>query len=322
MQINHFNKTYLKYFSFIIFFICIFIVSLEVYNNINFITDLIANNFQYVYILLVLQFIFLFLYNYRFFFSYNFFLKKKIKFSHWTYYFFKSLIYNNLLNFLGAVYRALFLKKRGISYVKSTGILYLLYFSYLFLSLFLILFGTLFFTNLILVLKILFILFSLAIFFFIYFLKKIITFIIKRKILAKITYSVINDFFIFKNYFKKKLLNNFFILNLFGNGAILFVIEIFIFFFAYRIFFADSYYSNIFLLFAILFILDKIPFIGNIIGVSEILYGFIFVNVGLDFYQGVVIKLICRMTGIIALVTSYAGFLIFQLGIKSKLIKI
>jgi len=322
VQINHFNKTYLKYFSFIIFFICIFIVSLEVYNNINFITDLIALNFKYVYILLVLQFFFLFLYNYRFFFSYNFFLKKKIKFSHWTYYFLKSLIYNNLLNFLGTVYRALFLKKRGISYVKSTGILYLLYFSYLFLSLFLILFGTLFFTNLILVLKILFILFSLAIFFFIYFLKKIITFIIKRKILAKITYSVINEFFIFKNYFKKKSLNNFFILNLFGNGAILFVIEIFIFFFAYRIFFSDSYYSNIFLLFAILFILDKIPFIGNIIGVSEILYGFIFVNVGLDFYQGVVIKLICRVTGIIALVASYAGFLIFQLGIKSKLIKI
>jgi uncharacterized membrane protein YbhN (UPF0104 family) len=172
------------------------------------------------------------------------------------------------------------------------------------------------------VLKILFILFSLAIFFFIYFLKKIITFIIKRKILAKITYSVINEFFIFKNYFKKKSLNNFFILNLFGNGAIVFVIEIFIFFFAYRIFFSDSYYSNIFLLFAILFILDKIPFIGNIIGVSEILYGFIFVNVGLDFYQGVVIKLICRVTGIIALVASYAGFLIFQLGIKSKLIKI
>jgi hypothetical protein len=46
------------------------------------------------------------------------------------------------------------------------------------------------------------------------------------------------------------------------------------------------------------------------------------VNVGLDFYQGVVIKLICRVTGIIALVASYAGFLIFQLGIKSKLIKI
>lgn len=322
MQINHFNKTYLKYFSFIIFFICIFIVSLEVYNNINFITDLIALNFKYVYILLVLQFFLLFLYNYRFFFSYNFFLKKKIKFSHWTYFFFKSLIYNNLLNFLGTVYRALFLKKRGISYVKSTGILYLLYFSYLFLSLFLILFGTLFFTNLILVLKILFILFSLAIFFFIYFLKKIITFIFKRKILAKITYSVINEFFIFKNYFKKKSLNNFFILNLFGNGAILFAIEIFIFFFAYRIFFSDSYYSNIFLLFAILFILDKIPFIGNIIGVSEILYGFIFVNLGLDFYQGVVIKLICRVTGIIALVASYAGFLIFQLGIKSKLIKI
>ena len=129
MQINHFNKTYLKYFSFIIFFICIFIVSLEVYNNIIFITDLIALNFKYVYILLVLQFFFLFLYNYRFFFSYNFFLKKKIKFSHWTYYFFKSLIYNNLLNFLGTVYRALFLKKRGISYVKSTSILYLLYFS-------------------------------------------------------------------------------------------------------------------------------------------------------------------------------------------------
>jgi uncharacterized membrane protein YbhN (UPF0104 family) len=322
VQINHFNKTYLKYFSFIIFFICIFIVSLEVYNNINFITDLIALNFKYVHILLVLQFFFLFLYSYRFFFSYNFFLKKKIKFSHWTYFFFKSLIYNNLLNFLGTVYRALFLKKRGISYVKSTGILYLLYFSYLFLSLFLILFGTLFFTNLILVLKILFILFSLAIFFFIYFLKKIITFIIKRKILAKITYSVINEFFIFKNYSKKKSLNNFFILNLFGNGAILFVIEIFIFFFAYRIFFSDSYYSNIFLLFAILFILDKIPFIGNIIGVSEILYGFIFVNVGLDFYQGVVIKLICRVTGIIALVASYAGFLIFQLGIKSKTIKI
>ena len=112
--------------------------------------------------------------------------------------------------------------------------MYLLYFSYLFLSLFLILFGTLFFTNLILVLKILFILFSLAIFFFIYFLKKIITFIFKRKILAKITYSVINEFFIFKNYFKKKSLINFFILYLFGNGAILFVIEIFIFFFAYR----------------------------------------------------------------------------------------
>jgi hypothetical protein len=203
VQINRFNKTYLKYFSFIIFFICIFIVSLEVYNNINFITDLIALNFKYVYILLVLQFSFLFLYNYRFFFSYNFFLKKKIKFSHWTYYFLKSLIYNNLLNFLGTVYRALFLKKRGISYVKSTGILYLLYFSYLFLSLFLILFGTLFFTNLILVLKILFILFSLAIFFFIYFLKKIITFIIKRKILAKITYSVINEFFFLKITLKK-----------------------------------------------------------------------------------------------------------------------
>ena len=322
MQINHFNKTYRKYFSLIIFFICIFIVSLEVYNNINFITDLIALNFQYVYILLVLQFFFLFLYNYRFFFSYNFFLTKKIKFNHWTYYFFKSLIFNNLLNFLGTVYRALFLKKRGISYVKSTGILYLLYFSYLFLSLFLILFGILFFTNFILLQKFFFILFSLAAFFFIFFLKEIITFLFKKKILFKILYSAINEFFIFKNYFKKKFLNIFFLINLFGIGAILFIIEMFIFFFAYRIFFSDYYYLNIFLLFAIVFILDKIPFIGNIIGLSEILYGFIFVHIGLDFYQGAIVKLICRMTGIIALVTSYAGFLIFQLGIKSKLIKI
>jgi uncharacterized membrane protein YbhN (UPF0104 family) len=227
-----------------------------------------------------------------------------------------------LLNFLGTVYRALFLKKRGISYVKSTGILYLLYFSYLFLSLFLILFGILFFTNFILLQKFFFILFSLAAFFFIFFLKEIITFLFKKKILVKILYSAINEFFIFKNYFKKKFLNIFFLINLFGIGAILFIIEMFIFFFAYRIFFSDYYYLNIFLLFAIVFILDKIPFIGNIIGLSEILYGFIFVHIGLDFYQGAIVKLICRMTGIIALVTSYAGFLIFQLGIKSKLIKI
>jgi uncharacterized membrane protein YbhN (UPF0104 family) len=227
-----------------------------------------------------------------------------------------------LLNFLGTVYRALFLKKRGISYVKSTGILYLLYFSYLFLSLFLILFGILFFTNFILLQKFFFILFFLAAFFFIFFLKEIITFLFKKKILVKIIYSAINEFFIFKNYFKKKLLNIFFIINLFGIGAILFIIEMFIFFFAYQIFFSDYYYLNIFLLFAIVFILDKIPFIGNIIGLSEILYGFIFVNIGLDFYQGAIVKLICRMTGIIALVTSYAGFLIFQSGIKSKLIKI
>ena len=315
MKIFQFYKTYQKYFSFVLFFICFSIISLEIYNNINFITSLIVTNFHYVCLILLLQFLFYFIYNCRTYFSYKFFLKKNIEFKNWTYFFFKSLIYNNLLNFLGTIYRAILLKKIGISYVRSTGILYLLYFSYLFVNFFLIVLGILFFTDMIIKEKFFFLLFLITLSSFIYFFHDVIVFLCKKKF-SKISAPFIKEFLFLKKYFKKSLSNNLFLFNLFGNAIILFVIELFIFYFAFSIFFVDYSYSNIFLLFVIAFILDKIPFINNIIGLNEILYGLIFTNVGLDFYQGVVIKFICRITGIVTLITYYLYILIFIRGNK------
>ena len=72
------------------------------------------------------------------------------------------------------------------------------------------------------------------------------------------------------------------------------------------------------ILFGLSFILDRIPLISNIPGMNEILFASISIPLGLFFYEGLILKLILRITGIISIFINYLVFYILNLIGKIK----
>lgn len=281
------------------------ILLLEIFYNKNLIINIISNNIIILLILLVLQLCYLLIYNFRTYSVYKNFLNKSVSIYFWSTFFFKSLIYNISINSAGTIYRALVLKKMGIKYEKFLSIFFLLFFSYFIINYFYILLEVFFFTDLSLKLKLTYLLIFLVLLVFFVLIPKILTIIFKKFVFSNINIKKIIYIFNFLvNFFKKKSLNkNFY--NIFILGSALHFFELLIFYFSCKIFIADFSFEKILLLFVVSFLLDRIPFVSSIVGSNEIIFGFFSTYLGLLFHEGVLIKFIIRLTGVIVIVFSF-----------------
>jgi hypothetical protein len=291
--------------------IFISILLLEIFYNKDLIIKIINSNTILLLILLALQLFYVLIYNFRTYSLYKNFLKKSVSIYLWSTFFFRSLIYNISINSAGTIYRALVLKKMGIQYVKFIAIFYLLFFSYFIINFFFILLEVSFFTNFSLKLKLFYLFLFLFLFFICVALPKLLTLILKKIIFININIkkiSIILSFLI--KFFKKKLFNKHFY-SIFILGSALHFFELLIFYISCKIFIIEISFEKILLLFAISFLLDRIPFLSNVIGSNEIIFGFLSTYLGLFFHEGVLIKFIIRFTGILAIISSFIFSVIF-----------
>jgi hypothetical protein len=299
-------KFYIKFILFIIFFSILFI---EVIKNKNLIIKIINDNKIFFTYILFLQLFYHLILNYRAYVLYNKFSKKIISFSFWSKTFFKSLIFNISLNLTGTIYRALTLKKIGMKYEVFLAILYVLFFSYFITNFLCIVLELFFFTDITFYFKLIYLLAYLILTYFFFYSPKILNFFLKKFTLLKNYLKIIitiNNFIISFN--KKELLISKNFINIFGFSLILHLLEISIFIISYNIFFPKFSVEIILLLFAISFLLDRIPFLTNIVGSSEVLFGFFSTFLGLLFYEGMLIKFLIRLTGMFAIFISYIFF--------------
>ena len=94
--------------------------------------------------------------------------------------------------------------------------------------------------------------------------------------------------------------------------------ELYIFYLSSLIIQSDLAIKSVLILFGLSFILDRIPLISNIPGMNEILFVSISIPLGLFFYEGLILKLILRITGIISIFINYLVFYILNLIGKIK----
>jgi len=288
------------YIKIILFGIFFSILLTEVINNNDLIINILKNNKIIFFYILCLQTFYFFIYNFRTYSVYKIFLKKKISIHSWSHFFFKSLIYNISFNFIGTIYRAIILRRLGLKYEKFAAILYLLFFTYFIINLLFILLELFLLTQVNLSLKLLYILiFFIILFFFIYIPELSKIFLNKINLLNFYKTKIIYTINFLSTFYKKELFKKKNIFNILFLASILHLTELYIFYLTSNIFFLEISLEKILVLFIISFFLDRIPFLSNIIGSSEIIFGFLSIYFGLLFHEGIFIKFIIRITGII-----------------------
>jgi hypothetical protein len=139
-------------------------------------------------------------------------------------------------------------------------------------------------------------------FFFIYIPELSKIFISKINLLNFYKTKIIYTINFLSTFYKKELFKKKNIFNIIFLASILHLIELYIFYLTSNIFFSEISLEKILILFIISFFLDRIPFLSNIIGSSEIMFGFLSIYFGLLFHQGILIKFIIRITGIIIMI--------------------
>lgn len=296
-------KLYVKLCLFIIFF---GVVLFQLIQNKHLIINIINNNIIILFYILLLQLLYFLILNFRTYSSYKIFSKKILTLNSWSKIFFKSLIFNVSLNFTGTIYRALALKKFGIKYNSFLGVLYVLFFSYFITNFLCIIVEVFIFTDVGLHFKLVYFSIFFILIFLIFNLTNILNFFLKKFILLnsyviRIT-KTINFLVIFS---KKELFNNKNIINFFGLSFVLHLVEILIFILSYNIFFHKFTTETLLLLFAVSFLLDRIPFLSNIVGSSEVIFAIFSTFLGVMFHEGLLIKFIIRLTGMLAISICY-----------------
>jgi hypothetical protein len=301
--------------KFILISIFVSILFLEIFHNKDLIINILNNNLIFLSIILTLQLFYLLIYNFRTYSVYKNFLSKSVSIYLWSIFFFRSLIYNISVNSAGTVYRALVLKKMGIGYVKFLAIFNLLFLSYFIINFFYILLEVFFFTDLNFKFKLAYFFIFLLLFIFCFSLPKLLILILKKLMFLGVNIKkIINILSFLINSFNKKIFNNHFY-SLFILGSALHFFELLIFYFSCKMFIVEISFEKILLLFAVSFLLDRIPFLSNIIGSNEIIFGFFSTYLGLLFHEGVLIKFLIRLTGITIIILSFIYSNIF---FKSK----
>lgn len=204
----------------------------------------------------------------------NLIYKLDIDFKQWIQIFFKSTLFNTILPFTGTAYRAIILKKIGLSYknffliLSTIAIMYLGFFSYIFLNLVLFFkYGFLY--------PILLIILSLILFFTLY-----------KKFYAILKYFNLKFFIALDIIFYKKALT-FFILQFIFDFLVLLIC----------IYSLSLYFSfeKIYYIFSTNYFVDRIGFY-NYPGFGEYFMGIFFQILGFTFTSGAILKLIIRIS--------------------------
>ena len=241
-------------------------------------------------------------------------------YSDWSKLYFESLIINSIIALSGTVYRAIELKKRDINYTKFIATNYLLLGSYISISLLLVSLELLFInTNFSEVSIILAGILILIIFFFgPNILENFIKFFFKFKILSKFEVPVNKLFEIIKKIFSKKKV----IIILFLNTIIVHIFEIVLFYFVCTIFLGNINAQTIIILFVVSFIIDRIPFVAETPGFSEVIIGFIGVSLGFVFVDGAILKLLLRLLTYFSILLNSGVYFVISYYDKNKFVEV
>ena len=307
------NRSYLILKNLLIL-ICISFLLYEIFKNYNYIELKFRNNTDIILLIIFSKIIYHNLLSLRNYSIYKICANYRGKFIDWGQIFFESLILNFLASHAGSVYRAIETKKRGLEYKKYTGMFYILFTSYILINVFLVMMELIFIQeigfqfkmNLLLIFLILFTLIGyspkiLQLFIKYNFFKKNIY---KYKFLKKIfdVYEYIFSFIKSQIFLKKT------IIYLIGYGVVIHLIELYIFYITSIIIQPEIAIKTILILFALNFILDRIPLISSIPGINELLFASISIPLGLFFFEGLVLRLVIRVTDITSIFVNYLIF--------------
>jgi len=291
-----------------VFLIIVIFLFFKADHNLSQIYDKIVTSKLNVFFIIIIHIIFLNILGIRMFLIFKFGLEKFIEYFKWMKIYFESLSMNIILSHTGTAYRAYQLKKNGVSYKDFLSFLYISYFTYIILNIIMVLIELIIFLDGDIKLKsYLGFFLSLLIFGFLVFptiLKKIIYLIkkkYKKKILDKIYIIILN--------FAQK------IISLLGNKKILITIlisgffvhafEIFLFYLSFQIFLGETSLSKYILLFAVSFVIDRLPYVKSLPGLSEMLYATISIPFGFDFTYSFLTKFLLTFSGILSLSINY-----------------
>jgi hypothetical protein len=233
----------------------------------------------------------------------------------WMKLYFESLGMNIVLSHSGTLYRAYELKKNGVQYRNFLSFFYILFFSYLVFNMFFILLELVFLLEGDPKLKLYS--FTVLLFFSIGFFiapNLIIRFIdfIRSKFLKKIFNYLYKIQYSINLKIKKILKNKSILVIIISFGFLNHIFEISLFYFSFNVFLGETAPSTLILLFAISFVLDRVPIIRDIPGFSEVLFATASIPFGFDFTYSLLTKFLLRFTGIISLGVSYVLSLIIS----------
>jgi hypothetical protein len=285
-----------KFNIFLLFFwlTSIIYLSYKIINNFNEFSLEVKIEFKQLFFVLIFFLILLNIYSYRFFFFLKKLNKYSIKFIDWSELFFKSSLMNLFLQGSGHLLRAIELKKKNVSYETFININFFIFILNFF-------FFNIFFLTILYFIReerIIFIVFILILFLCILIKKNFFLILInfiktKFKFFKKNLYYFKNSFaFNFDFFFSGKNLVIFFFLTF-----IIFLNE----FFIYYIIITNILYSvsffQITLIFILIFALNSVPFLRNLVGVNELIVGTFVEILNLYFIGGAFIHFIVRLIG-------------------------
>lgn len=293
---NFYSKK--KFNIFLIFFwlTCIIYLSYKIINNLNEFSLEVKIEFKQLFFVLFFFLILLNIYSYRFFFFLKKLNKYSIKFIDWSELFFKSSLMNLFLQGSGHLLRAIELKKKNVSYATFININFFIFILHiLFFNIFFFLIILYFIREEQIILLYLFIL----ILFLCILIKKnffliLINFIKKKlKFFKKNLYYYKNSFaFNFDFFISGKSLVIFFFLT-----SIIFLNEFFIYYIIITNILDSVSFFQITLIFLLIFTLNSVPFLRNLVGVNELIVGTFVEILNLYFIGGAFIHFIVRLIG-------------------------
>ncbi len=307
-----------------IFLIIVIFLSLKADYNLSQIYTKIASAKLDVFFIITTHIIFHNIVGIRMFVIFKFGLEKFIEYFKWMKIFFESLSMNIILIHTGTAYRAYQLKKNGISYKDFLSFLYILYFSYIILNIIMVLLELIIFLDGDIKLKsyLGFFLSSLIFGFLIFptILKKIVSLIknnYKKKFLDKIYIITLN----FAEKIKILLRNKKILITILISGILMHAFEICLFYLSFQIFLGETSLSKYILLFAVNFIIDRLPYVKSIPGLAEMLYATISIPFGFDFTYSFLTKFLLTFSGILSLSVNYFfhSFINYFLNKKSEI---
>jgi hypothetical protein len=313
---NNFKK-YLKFFFFLI---CVGFLFYKFNENFSDILGRLQLRIFEISFILFCTVIFLNIINLRAFLLIKSSVGYAYSYSDWSKLYFASLIINLIIPFSGTVYRAIELKKRDINYTKFIAVNYLLVGSYISISLLLASLELLFINKnfSIAYITLAGILILIIFFFSPIILENLIEFFFKFKVLSRYLKSALKLFKILKKTFSKKKI----IAILYLNTIIVHIFEIALFYLVCSIFLENLNIQTIIILFAVSFIFDRIPFVAEIPGLSEIILGFLSLSLGFFFVDGAIIKLLLRLLNYISILLNSVAYFVINYFDKNKFVEV
>ena len=296
-----FLKKKLNIFTYFFWFSAIVYLLYKTNNDLNNFSLEIKIEFEQLFFVFIFFLILINIYSFRFFFFLKKLNKYSVNFIDWSELFFKTSLMNLFLQGSGHLLRAIELKRQNIGYTAFISINFFI--SIVHFLLFNIIFFLILFSSIKEEKIILLFLFILILFLFILVKKNfflILINFIKKKInfFQKKIFSILEFFLLYsKNFFLAKNILIFFLFTL-----VIFLIEFFIYYIIITTILTSVSFFQIILIFILIFLLNSIPILRNLIGINELIVGMFIETLNFYFTDGAMIHIIVRVMGSLSVI--------------------